>query len=111
MASMSDPDLGVSKAMAMYGWCCAGTWSGDMRVHAVLCTERMVPLGQRFLCLLYKEELWTSLKCSRDCRQMDLMWRCFVSVNAIVWGSGKSVTMVCRSMMDVCIPRVLRVSA
>jgi hypothetical protein len=30
MASMSDPDLDVSKAMARYGWCCVETWSGAM---------------------------------------------------------------------------------
>ncbi len=42
---------------------------------------------------------------------MDLMWRCFVSVRAMICMSGWLVSMLCRSMMVVCIPRVLRVRA
>ena len=45
------------------------------------------------------------------CLQMDLMWRCLVSVRAMMCGSGCVVSMFCRSMMIVCIPLVLKVRA
>ena len=41
---------------------------------------------------------------------MDLMCRWLVSVMAMMCGPGWVVSMFCRSMMDVCIPRVFRVS-
>jgi hypothetical protein len=39
------------------------------------------------------------------------MFRCLVSVSAIVCGSGWMVIRLWRSMMVVCMPRVLKVSA
>jgi hypothetical protein len=42
---------------------------------------------------------------------MDLMWRCFVSVSAMIWGRPCVARMFCRSRMVVCIPLVLRVRA
>ena len=52
IANISDPDLGVIKAMTWYGWCWGGTWSSSMRVRAVLCIARMVTPEQRLMCLM-----------------------------------------------------------
>ena len=42
---------------------------------------------------------------------MDCIYRCLVSVKAMIYGSGWMVSMFYRSMMAVYIPRVLRVRA
>ena len=42
---------------------------------------------------------------------MDLIWRFLVFVRAIIYGSGLLIGMFCRSIMVVCMPRVLRVRA
>ena len=41
---------------------------------------------------------------------MDLIWRCLVFVMAMMCGSRWVVSIIFRSVMVVCIPRVLRVS-
>ena len=45
--------LGVIKVMERYGWCWGETWSGTMRVYAVVCIVRIMPPKQRLVCLLY----------------------------------------------------------
>jgi hypothetical protein len=72
---------------------------------------RMMPPMQHCVCLLYMEELWTNLKFLSDRPQMDLMCRCLVSVSGIMCGSGLLASKVCRFLMVVCMPRVLKVSA
>jgi hypothetical protein len=42
---------------------------------------------------------------------MDLIQRCLDSEKAIICGSGCEESMLCRSMIDVCIPRVLKTRA
>ena len=49
---MSDPALGVKRAMARYGWYGEGMCRGFMAVYAALCTARIVPPEQRLVCLL-----------------------------------------------------------
>ena len=61
MARISNPALGVSRAIARYGWYGGGIRRSFMAEYAVLCLAKMVPLEQRLLCLLYREGLWISL--------------------------------------------------
>jgi hypothetical protein len=52
MPSISEPVLGVSRAMARYGWCGEGMWRGFMMERAFLCIAKMVPPEQRLVFLL-----------------------------------------------------------
>ncbi len=51
MARMLEPALGVSRAMAMYGWHRGGTWRGFIVGYASLRIARIVPPEQRLVCL------------------------------------------------------------
>ena len=57
MAKRVVPCLGVSLAMAMYGWCGVGTRIGSMLVYAWEWTARIAPLDVRLVDLLYSEGL------------------------------------------------------
>ncbi len=54
---MSEPALGVKRAMARYGWYVRGIWRGFIVVYAALCTARIVPPEQSLVYLLYREGL------------------------------------------------------
>ena len=45
-------DIGVSRAMAKYGWYGGGMWMGFMVEYAFMYIARIVPPEQRLVCLL-----------------------------------------------------------
>ncbi len=61
---------------------------GSMLVYVFERIARISPPEARLVVLLYRDELNTSLKLRRVWRQNDLMWRCFVSVRAMMLGLG-----------------------
>ncbi len=61
MATRFVPCLGVSLAIARYGWYGAGTRMGSIVVYAGVWMARMVPPYARLVDLLYSEGLKISL--------------------------------------------------
>ena len=57
MAKRVVPCLGVSLAVAMYGWCGVGTRTGSMLVYALEWTAKIAPPDARLVDLLYSEGL------------------------------------------------------
>ena len=51
MSRISEPVLGVSRAIARYGWYGEGIWRGFMAEQAFLCIDRIAPPEQRLVCL------------------------------------------------------------